>query len=123
MIYYNVEGEQDCLVSDEVLKLPHIVHFLTTVSHEAPGFDLSFDRALILGYLAVRDYDAGRLQENRAVAQQVHDADDYDTLVAAALTFLAHFPEAFDVDETFARWRANRAAFADVIATLGEEDA
>lgn len=71
-----------------LLSHPAVQGYLSAVQTEAPGLDLTVDRCVAMGFLAVREARAGRLDEYRSIAGRTFDLDEHDTLVAAGLAFL-----------------------------------
>lgn len=76
------------IVPPSLLALPGVQAYLSTLSHEAPGLDATWDRAIALGLLVLREARADRLDEHRAIMRLSFDGDEADALVAAALVFL-----------------------------------
>lgn len=76
------------VVPNELREHPRVQLYFQLLNDEAPGLDLTWDRAIAIGFL-VSETRAGRLDEHRALAAQTFDADEFDTLIAAALAVLA----------------------------------
>lgn len=75
-------------ISPDFLRLPGVQAYLATLANEAPGLDLTWDRAIVAGLLVIRDADLDALDEHRALLRETFDEDEADVLVAAALAFL-----------------------------------
>ena len=102
------------LVPADVLDFAHVAAYLVALDHQAPDLDLTWDRALAVGYLAVREFRAGRLDEHRATGRLTFDAEDFDALIASALAFLSPYEAVLDVEEILAQEKA----LSDSLAAL-----
>jgi len=76
------------MIDRAYLDAPQVRLYLDALDKEAPGLDLTWDRAIVAGILAATEARAGRLQHHREVAAVTFDSDEYATLIAAALVFL-----------------------------------
>ncbi|MCW3038315.1 MAG: hypothetical protein JWM31_220 [Solirubrobacterales bacterium] len=88
MIHRELHPDDIPLYDAEVLGRVSVQRYLASLDAEAPGLDLTWDRAVLFGLLATRDVRAGKLQSHRVLAQRTFAADDFDVLIVAALTIL-----------------------------------
>lgn len=98
----NLHPDDIALIPHDAATLPQAQQYLATLESHIPGLDLTWDRALAIGYLAAREIRAGRWEEHRALALLTFDDDEFDTLALAAVTLLDPGP----LPEPFATWAA-----------------
>lgn len=72
---------------------PSVDQYLGAVESLAPGLDLTWDRAVVIGRQILDALRAGELQRYRAIALLTFDNDEFDTLIAAAMAFLDADPD------------------------------
>lgn len=89
---FDVPDNTAPVVPAALLNSPAVQHFLTVLHREAPGLDITWDRAIVLGWIAAEEARAGRLPEHRALLAEVFAPEDYDVLIAAALALLDPSP-------------------------------
>lgn len=80
------------IIDAAALDQPHVQRYLEALDENAPGLDLTWDRAIAVGVLAANETRAGRLAEHLDLAAQTFDRDEFATLTFAAITVLLPGP-------------------------------
>lgn len=76
-------------ITGQVLDVPAIRDFLYGIETTLPGLDLTWDRAVGIGMLAVDEVRAGRREEHLALAAKTFDRDEFAKLIDLAMKHLA----------------------------------